>query len=61
MKDLHEKGAKLAHVDSNGLTPLHHAARLGRKEVVKYIVDNSENYNNVKYNNYVIMIPFHNN
>ena len=35
------KGAQLTHADSNGLTPLHHAARLGRKEIVKYIVANS--------------------
>lgn len=40
MKELHSKGARLAHVDAYGLSPLHHAARLGRKEVVKYIVDN---------------------
>ena len=27
--------------DSNGWTPLHHAARLGKKEVVQYLVENS--------------------
>ena len=42
MKEIHNQGARLANVDVNGLTPLHHAARLGRKEVVKYIVDNGE-------------------
>ena len=45
---MHGKGAKLAYVDSNGLTPLHHAARLGRKEVVKYIVDNGETSYNLQ-------------
>lgn len=40
IKEIHNQGARLANVDVNGLTPLHHAARLGRKEVVKYIVDN---------------------
>ena len=42
VKELHTKnGAQLISVDPNGLTPLHHAARLGRKEIVKYIVANS--------------------
>ena len=41
VKQLHTKrGAKFAYVDALGLTPLHHAARLGRKDIVKYIVTN---------------------
>lgn len=40
--EAHRNGARLANVDQNGLTPLHHAARLGRKDVVQYLVDNSE-------------------
>ena len=44
IREAHAMGAKLANVDPQGLTPLHHAARLGRKEVVKYIVDNSKSH-----------------
>ncbi len=36
------KGAKLTVKDSLGWTPLHHAARFGRMEVVQYLVDNSK-------------------
>lgn len=46
--EAHRKGARLANVDQNGLTPLHHAARLGRKDVVQYLVDNSEMRKNIK-------------
>lgn len=38
----HDKGAKLTAADSYGWTPLHHAARLGKKEVVRYLVENSK-------------------
>ncbi len=40
VKEHHGKGAKLTATDSNGWTPLHHAARLEKKEVVQYIVEN---------------------
>ncbi len=36
------KGARLTVTDSQGWTPLHHAARLGKKEVVVYLAQNSE-------------------
>ena len=42
VKAFHQQGAKLTMPDSNGWTPLHHAARLGRTEVVQYIAENSE-------------------
>ena len=38
----HDKGAKLTAADSYGWTPLHHAARLGKKDVVRYLVDSSK-------------------
>ena len=41
VKECYGKGAKLTVTDSNGWTPLHHAARLGKKEVVQYLVENS--------------------
>lgn len=40
VKAFHQQGAKLTMPDSNGWTPLHHAARLGRTEVVQYIAEN---------------------
>jgi diacylglycerol kinase (ATP) len=40
IEQLHKQGARLANVDEYGLSPLHHSARLGRKEVVQYIVKN---------------------
>ncbi|XP_064397829.1 diacylglycerol kinase zeta-like isoform X2 [Halichondria panicea] len=40
VEEHHGKGAKLTATDSNGWTPLHHAARLEKKEAVQYIVDN---------------------
>ena len=42
VKAFHQQGVKLTLPDSNGWTPLHHAARLGRTEIVQYIADNSE-------------------
>ena len=48
VKLYHQQGAKLMAPDSNGWTPLHHAARLGRLEIVKYIADNSESKSNVE-------------
>jgi len=38
----HDKGAKLTAADAYGWTPLHHAARLEKKDVVQYLVDNSK-------------------
>ena len=42
VKAFHQQGAQPTMPDSNGWTPLHHAARLGRAEVVQYIAENSE-------------------
>lgn len=42
VKIFHQQGAQLTAPDSNKWTPLHHAARLGRTEVVQYIADHSE-------------------
>jgi len=39
-----EKGAILTCTDEQGLTPLHHACRHGRKEAVKYLVSKSESF-----------------
>ena len=41
----HQQGAILTAPDSNTWTPLHHAATLGRTEIVRYLADNSEWYN----------------
>ena len=38
----HEAGAKLMAADSLGWTPLHHASRFGKYEVVEYIVGHCE-------------------
>jgi len=40
VKECHGRGAMLTVTDTNGWTPLHHAARLGKKEVVQYLVEN---------------------
>ena len=40
MIEHHKNGAKLTATDTNGWTPLHHAARLEKTQVVKYIVEN---------------------
>ena len=42
VKKFHQQGAKPILPDSNGWTPLHHAARLGRTQVVQYIADIGE-------------------
>ena len=39
MVDLHQGGACLSSVDQYGMTCLHHAARFGHKDIVKYLVD----------------------
>lgn len=38
--ELHESGADLLCTDQYGMTALHHAARFGHKEIVKYLVRN---------------------
>lgn len=42
VKQCHEAGAKLTVTDANGFTALHHAARLGKHEVVEYLVAHCE-------------------
>ena len=42
VKEYHEKGAILTVCDGHGWTPLHHAARLGKVEVVQYLADHCE-------------------
>ena len=42
VKENHKKGSKLTVADNKGWTPLHHAARLGKKEVVRYLAENSK-------------------
>lgn len=42
VKENHKKGSKLTVADNKGWTPLHHAARLGKKEVVRYLAENSQ-------------------
>ena len=37
-----KSGARLSCVDEQGLTPLHHACRHGRKDVVAYLVSKSK-------------------
>ena len=43
VQTLVEKGANITCTDDQGLTPLHHACRHGRKDVVAYLVDKSKN------------------
>ena len=40
VKELHARGASLMSVDGNGMTALHHAAKLGRLDVVEYLIKN---------------------
>ena len=44
VKEYESKGGQLTATDSNGLTPLHHAARLDKIEVAKYITENSKSW-----------------
>ena len=37
--ELHRAGADLVAVDQYGMTALHHAARFGHKDIVKYLID----------------------
>lgn len=70
VESIHRKGARLANVDQYGWSPLHHAARLGRKDVVLYIVENGNgiahtiftciiHYENVIPSNnvFIILVP----
>ena len=42
LKDLFGRGANFLKTDHYGMTALHHAARFGHKEVVKYIIENGK-------------------
>ena len=42
LKDLVGRGANFLKTDHYGMTSLHHAARFGHKEVVKYIIENGK-------------------
>ena len=42
VKTFHQEGANLMAPDGRKWTPLHHAARLGRTEIVQYIADHGE-------------------
>jgi len=37
--EAHRSGVDLTSVDSDGLTVLHHAAALGKKRIVKYLIE----------------------
>lgn len=37
--EVHRNGVDLTSVDRNGLTALHHAAALGNKRIVKYLIE----------------------
>ncbi|GFN90077.1 diacylglycerol kinase, partial [Plakobranchus ocellatus] len=39
--DLHQKGVNLLATDQYGMTSLHHAARFGHKDVVKFLITNA--------------------
>ncbi|KAK2182210.1 hypothetical protein NP493_363g02002 [Ridgeia piscesae] len=41
VKELHAMGASLMSVDENGMTALHHAAKLGSLDVVEYLIKNA--------------------
>ena len=41
LKDLHGQGYSLLSIDSQGQTPLHHSARLGHKDLVRYLIASS--------------------
>jgi len=42
VQTLIEKGANITCTDDQGLTPLHHACRHGRKDLVAFLVTKSE-------------------
>ena len=37
--ELHQSGAGLMGTDQCGMTALHHAARFGHKDIVKYLIE----------------------
>lgn len=47
-RELHNQGYSLRTRDSSGQIPLHYAARYGRKDIVKYIINNAPNVINDK-------------
>jgi ankyrin repeat protein len=45
---VHRNGVDLTSVDRNGLTALHHAAALGNKRIVKYLLEQgNQNFNHL--------------
>ena len=42
LMDLYHSGAQLLATDQYGMTCLHHAARFGHKDIVKYLIANGE-------------------
>ena len=42
LMDLYHNGAQLLATDQYGMTCLHHAARFGHKDIVRYLIDNGE-------------------
>ncbi|XP_055625331.1 eye-specific diacylglycerol kinase isoform X2 [Toxorhynchites rutilus septentrionalis] len=43
LKDLHMQGYSLLSIDSSGQTALHHAARCGHKDIVRYLISYAPN------------------
>ncbi|XP_058833302.1 eye-specific diacylglycerol kinase isoform X2 [Topomyia yanbarensis] len=43
LKDLHQQGYSLLSIDSSGQTALHHAARCGHKDIVRYLISYAPN------------------
>lgn len=41
LHDLHQSNANLLTQDEHGMTALHHAASIGHKEIVKYLIENA--------------------
>ena len=47
--DMYHKGAQLLATDQYGMTCLHHAARFGHKDIVKYLIDNGKHLSYFSY------------
>lgn len=43
LKDLHSQGYSLLSIDASGQTALHHGARYGHKEIVRYLISFAPN------------------
>lgn len=43
LKDLHGQGYSLLSIDASGQTALHHGARYGHKEIVRYLISFAPN------------------